>query len=69
MGAPFDYKTETLHSLCGSRQANIAAFRQKLKGALQELQDAEFIRSFSMGPKPSYLVRVENMPLAALEAA
>jgi hypothetical protein len=66
---PFDYKAETLHSLCGSRQASMAAFRQKLKGALQELQDAGFIRSFSMGPKPSYLVRVENMPLAALEVA
>ncbi|WP_186156482.1 plasmid replication initiator TrfA [Burkholderia gladioli] len=66
---PYDMKAETLHKLCGSRQASMAAFRQKLKGALQELQDAGLIKSFSMGPKPSYLVRVVNAGLAKMEAA
>jgi hypothetical protein len=58
---PFEYKAETLHKLCGSRQADMAAFRQKLKKALQELVDAKFIRTYAFGAKPSYLVKVDNL--------
>lgn len=58
---PFPYKAETLHMLCGSRQADMAAFRQKLKKSLQELVDGRFIASFNMGPKPSYLVTVTHL--------
>jgi hypothetical protein len=34
---PIAYKADTLHALCGSRQANMPAFRQKLKKAFEEL--------------------------------
>jgi hypothetical protein len=55
---PLAYKAETLHSLCGSRQADMAAFRQKLKKAFEELVKQEIIADYSVGPKPSFLVNV-----------
>lgn len=65
---PFEYKAETLHRLCGSKQANMATFRQNLKRALNEVQEAGYIKSHSMGPKPSYLVKVVPKSLAEIEA-
>lgn len=65
---PFDYKAETLHRLCGSKQANMATFRQNLKRALEEVQESGYIKSYMVGPKPSYLVKVLPKSLAEIEA-
>jgi hypothetical protein len=65
---PFDYKAETLHRLCGSKQANMATFRQNLKRALEEVQEHGYIKSYLMGPKPSYLVKVLPKSLTEIEA-
>ncbi|MEX3764507.1 plasmid replication initiator TrfA [Paraburkholderia phenoliruptrix] len=65
----FDYKAETLHRLCGSKMSNMATWRQNLKRALEELVSAGFIKSYTIGPKPSYMVHVVARTLAEIDAA
>jgi hypothetical protein len=56
---PLPYKAETLLGLCGSKQKNPRLFRAKLKDALDELVP-EFLDSYTIGPRPSYLVTVKK---------
>lgn len=57
--SPFDYKVETLRSLCGSTVARITEFRRMLRHALGQLEKVGAIRSWEITDD---LVQVVNMP-------
>lgn len=58
--APLPYKAATIYELCGSKYANKASFRQKLKKSLDELIDERFIEGYEIGPRPGFLVAVKR---------
>jgi hypothetical protein len=57
---PLPYKAETIYELCGTKIAEQRIFRSKLKKALDELVSAQFLASYTVGPRPSYLVSVKK---------
>lgn len=57
---PFPYKVETLHKLCGSKQADMSGFRRLLRAALAQLVDVQAIASWELGKDD--LVKVANIP-------
>lgn len=44
---PYTYRVETLYRLCGSQAAELRTFRQKLKQAMDKLQECGFLQSWS----------------------
>jgi hypothetical protein len=56
---PLPYKTETLYEFCGSKIGEQRIFRSRLKKALDSLIP-EFLDSYTIGPRPSYLVTVKK---------
>lgn len=62
---PLPYKAVTLHERCGSKMTSPRAFRQKLKMALEELKNDQFLVGYDIGPRPSFLVTVaRQLPYA-----
>jgi hypothetical protein len=57
---PLPYKAETLYELCGTKIAEQRIFRSRLKKALDELVVAKFLATYTVGPRPSYLVSVKK---------
>lgn len=57
--APLPYKAETLYEFCGSKIGEQRVFRSRLKKALDSLIPA-FLDSYTIGPRPSYLVTVKR---------
>ncbi len=47
---PFEYKVETLYSLCGSKCKELRAFRYLLKKALASLKDCGFLLDWEINP-------------------
>ncbi|MGZ8245243.1 plasmid replication initiator TrfA [Methylomagnum sp.] len=56
---PYPYKVETLRDLCGSQEKTLFAFRQKLRRALQELENIGFLSSWEIDAAD--LVRVSQV--------
>jgi hypothetical protein len=57
---PFPYKVETLHQLCGSKQADLRGFRRLLRGAFDLLVQNEVIAGWELDKND--LVKVANIP-------
>lgn len=64
---PLPYKAETVYELCGTKIAEQRVFRSRLKKALDELVEAKFLESYSVGPRPSYLVSVKKPGATAIK--
>lgn len=65
--SPLPYKAETIYELCGTKIAEQRIFRSRLKKALDELVEAKFLESYSVGPRPSYLVSVKKPGVLAVK--
>ncbi len=57
---PFPYKVETLHKLCGSKQADLRGFRRMVRTALAMLADIQAIAGWEITKDD--LVKVANIP-------
>lgn len=61
--APYPYKVQTLHNLCGSGDKSIRSFRQKLRKALDELLGVGAIDGWDIDEND--LVTVQRKPTAS----
>lgn len=61
--APYPYKVQTLHNLCGSEDKSLRSFRQKLRKALGELESVGAIDGWNIDEND--LVTVQRKPTAS----
>lgn len=64
--SPLPYKVATLHRLCGSTAQDMAGFRRDLKGALDDLIDIGFLKSWKHEPNVDTISVIRNPGRAAL---